>query len=183
MASLIQDPSGRSPYWICVCSASFAGGRPKRIWRTTKIRIKPLEGAMKADGSPVTARDLRLEAQQVAEAIERSIRLERQGEVTEANLRRILSETLERVEGRPLAHPSVADWLEQWIETRKGAISERTRLMYVRVKNAFLRSLGRRRDSKLGSIGLKDFLLFRNQLLAEGRTPLTVNPGFRRKKC
>ena len=113
MASLIQDPSRRSPYWICVCSAS-TDGRLKRIWRTTKIRVKPLAGDLKPDGSPVTARDLRLEAEQVCQAIERSIQLERQGEVTEANLRRILSETLERVEGRPLGHPSITEWLDQW---------------------------------------------------------------------
>jgi integrase len=174
MASLIQDPSGRSPYWICVCSVS-RDGRPKRIWRTTKIRVRPLGGELKADGKPVTGRDLRLKAEQVCQAIERSIRLERQGEVTETNLRRILSETLERVEGRSLAHPSVAEWLEQWIETRRGAISEGTRLKYVQVKDAFLHSLGRRRDAKLGSVGLKDFLQFRNQLLAEGRTPQTVD--------
>ena len=74
-----------------------------------------------------------------------------------------------------LSHPSVAEWLDQWIETRKGAISERTRLKYVQVKNTFLKSLGRRRNAKLGSIGLKDFLEFRNELLAEGRTPQTVD--------
>src|SRR5258706_16472734 len=106
MASLIQDPSGRAPYWICVCSTS-ANGRPKRVWRTTKIRVRPLDGAVKPDGSPITARDPRLKAEQVCQAIEQSVELERQAEVTEANLRRILSETLERVEGRPLAHPSV----------------------------------------------------------------------------
>jgi hypothetical protein len=81
--------------------------------------VKPLAGDLKPDGSRVTARDLRLKAEQVCQAIERSIQLERQGEVTEANLRRILSETLERVEGRRLTHPSVAEWLEQWIETRE----------------------------------------------------------------
>ena len=101
MASLIQDPSGRSPYWICVCSSS-TGGLLKRIWRTTKIRVKPLAGDLKPDGSRVTTRDLRLKAEQVCQAIERSIQLERQGEITEANLRRILSETPERVEGRRL---------------------------------------------------------------------------------
>jgi hypothetical protein len=174
MASLIQDPSGRSPYWICVCSSS-TGGLLKRIWRTTKIRVKPLAGDLKPDGGRVTARDLRLKAEQVCQAIERSIQLERQGEVTEANLRRILSETLERVEGRRLIQPSVEEWLEQWIETRRGAISERTMLKYVQVKDAFLRSLGGRRHAKLGSLGVKDFLEFRNQLLAEGRTPQTVD--------
>jgi integrase len=103
------------------------------------------------------------------------VRLERQGAVTEANLRRILSATLERTEGRPLAHPTVAAWLEQWIETRAGAIAEGTKFKYVQVTDAFLRSLGRRRDAKLESIGLKDFLDFRNQLLEEGRTPRTAD--------
>jgi hypothetical protein len=75
--------SGRSRYWIGVCSSS-TGGLLKRIWRTTKIRVKPLAGDLKPDGSRVTARDLRLKAEQVCQAIERSIQLERQGEVTEA---------------------------------------------------------------------------------------------------
>jgi integrase len=173
MASLIQDPSGRSPYWICVCSIS--PGRPKRIWRTTKIRVKPLEGDVNSDGSPRTARDLRTNAEQVCQAIERSIRLEHQGEITESNLRRILSQTLERVEGRKLVQPTVSEWLEQWIDTRAGAITDRTKLKYVQVKDAFLQSLGLRRNVKLESIGLKDLLEFRNKLLAEGRTPQTAD--------
>jgi integrase len=174
MASLIQDPSGRSPYWICVCSAQ-TNGRPKRIWRTTKVRIKPLKGDKKPDGTPVTARDLRARAEEVCRAIEHDIRIEQQQEVTESNLRRILSDTLERVEGRRLAHPSVREWLEQWIGTRSGAISPRTKLKYEQVKDAFLESLGRRQEAKLESIGLNDFLEFRNQLLADGRTPQTVD--------
>jgi hypothetical protein len=174
MPSLIEDPQGRSPYWICICSVS-EGGKTKRIWKTTKVRIKPLEGDKHPDGTRVTQRDLKEKAEQVGQAIEDAIRLERQGEITEANLRRILSATLERVEGRRLAHPSVAAWLEQWIETRAGAISEGTRLKYVQVADAFLRSLGRRRDAKLESIGLKDFLDFRNHLLAEGRAPQTAD--------
>jgi integrase len=174
MASLIEDPQGRSPYWICVCSVS-EGGKPKRIWKTTKVRIKPLEGDKRPDGSKVTQRDLKEKAGQVCRAIEDAIRLEREGSVTEANLRRILSDTLQRTEGRPLAHPSVATWLEQWIETRAGAIGEGTRLKYVQVTDAFLRSLGRRRDAKLESVGLKDFLEFRKQLLLEGRSPQTAD--------
>src|SRR5260221_2811539 len=173
MASLIQDPSGRSPYWICVCSAQTAG-RAKRIWRTTKVRIKPLKGDKKPDGSPVTARDLRAKAEEVCRAIEQDIRIEQQQEVTERNLRRILSETLQRVEGRPLAHPSVREWLEQRIETRTGAISNQTKLKYEQVKNAFVKSLGYRKKAKLESMRLQDFLDFRNSLLEGGRAPHTV---------
>jgi integrase len=179
VASLIQDSSGRSPYWICVCSTTIEG-RTKRLWRTTKVRIRPLKAGLKKtdlrpDGSPMTARDLRARAEEVCRAIERDIQIEQQGAVTEANLRRILSETLQRVEGRALAHPSVREWLEQWINTRKGAIAERTRLKYVQVKDDFLKSLGRRSEVKLESIGLADFVQFRDQLLEEGRSPQTVN--------
>src|ERR1700736_2063774 len=122
MASLIQDPGGRSPYWICVCS-TFKDGRTKRIWRTTKVLVRPIKGDMKADGSPVTARDLRAKAEEVCRSIEQKNRIEQQGAVTEHNLRRILNETLERVEGRKLAHPTVSEWLDQWIETRAGVVS------------------------------------------------------------
>jgi hypothetical protein len=184
MASLIKDPSGRSTYWIAVCSVSIEG-RAKRIWRTTKVPIEPGSVAklpngrvvkdLKPDGTPVIKRDLKKEAQRVAQQIERAIRLEHRGEITEANLRRILSETLERAEGHPLAHPTVAEWLEQWIESRAGTIAERTKLKYLQVKDDFLKFLGRRRNSKLESIGFKDFLDFRKQFLEEGRAPQTAD--------
>jgi integrase len=174
MATLIEDPQGRSPYWICVCSVA-EGGKPKRVWRTTKIRVKPVEGDKHPDGKKVTQRDLKERAEHVCRGIEDAMRLERDGDVTEANLRRILSETLKRATGRTLEDPTVASWLEQWIETKAGAIGERTKLKYVQVKDAFLRSLGRRREAKLESIGLKDFLDFRNHLLAEGRSPQTAD--------
>jgi integrase len=130
---------------------------------------------LKPDGSPVTKRYLREEADRVAHQIDRAIKLEHRAQVTEGNLRRILSETLERAEGHPLAHPSVADWLDQWIDSRSGAIVGRTKLKYLQVKKDFLEFLGRRRTQKLESIGFKDFLEFRKKLVAEGRAPQTAD--------
>src|ERR1700730_16487558 len=111
MATLIEDPQGRSPYWICVCSASEEG-KTKRIWRTTKVRVRPLQGDKHPNGTRVTQRDLKEKAAHVCRAIEDAIRLERQGDVTEANLRKILSATLERAEGRHLAQPTLTAWTE-----------------------------------------------------------------------
>ena len=177
MASLIRDP--RSPYWVCVVSAG-RDGQAKRIWRTTKVRVKPLEGDKNPDGTRVTARELRAKAEAAAGAIEAAIRLEQQGEITEANLRRILSQALERVEGRRLEQPTIAEWLEQWIQTRKGAVGERTLQKYRQVTQDFLASLGRRAKLKLESIGITDVLKFRDELLAEGRTPQTVDQSVRK---
>ena len=184
MPSVIKDPNGRSPYWIAVCSVTIEG-KTKRIWRTTKVPINPTPAVtlpdgtvvkdLKPDGSPVTKRYLREEADRVAHQIDRAIKLEHRAQVTEGNLRRILSETLERAEGHPLAHPSVADWLDQWIDSRSGAIVGRTKLKYLQVKKDFLEFLGRRRTQKLESIGFKDFLEFRKKLVAEGRAPQTAD--------
>ena len=80
MASLIEDPQGRSPYWICVCSVSD-DRKIKRMWKTTKVRIKPLEGDKHPDGAKVTQRDLKERAEHVCRGIENSLRLERQGNV------------------------------------------------------------------------------------------------------
>ena len=186
---MIKDPGGRSPYWIAVCSVTVEG-KTKRIWRTTKVPILPspvvtlpdgkVVKDLQADGTPTTKRHLREEAHRVAQQIERAIRLEHRAEVTEGNLRRILSETLERTEGHPLAHPSVADWLNQWIDSRSGAIAKPTKLKYLQVRSDFLKFLGSRSNQKLEAIGFKDFLEFRKQLVAEGRTPQTADRTVRK---
>jgi integrase len=142
--------------------------------------VKPLEGDKNPDGTRVTARELRAKAEAAAGAIEAAIRLEQQGEITEANLRRILSQALERVEGRRLEQPTIAEWLEQWIQTRKGAVVERTLQQYRQVQKDFLASLGKRQKLKLESIGINDLLKFRDELLAEGRTPQTVDHSVRK---
>jgi integrase len=170
MASLIKDPQGRSPYWIAVIS-TIKNGRPKRVWRSTKVRHTPLKGDKRLDGKPVTKRDLKLEALDVARAYEQDIRIQDQGEVTARNLRRLLGE----IEGEPMACISVRQALEDWIDSLKGSIALSTTARYMGIKNAFLEWLGPRAEANLASLGPKDFLEYRNQLLAGGRTPETAD--------
>ena len=68
MATIIKDPQGRSPYWIAVIS-TIQNGRPKRVWRSTKIRHTPLGGDKRSDGKPVTKKDLELQAEDIARGI------------------------------------------------------------------------------------------------------------------
>src|SRR5215469_492044 len=58
MPSLRQDSRGRSPFWIC-CYTAATG---QRLQKSTKIRIRPLKGEERKDGSPKTAADKRTEA-------------------------------------------------------------------------------------------------------------------------
>jgi integrase len=171
MATIIKDPQARSPYWIAVIS-TIRDGRPKRVWKTTKVRHTPLKGAKWPDtGKPVTKRDLASKAQEIARGIELDIRKEDQGEVTARNLRRILGE----IEGQPVVYTSVKQALEDWLNSLKGSIAPATNSKYTGIKNAFLEWLGRRALSSITTVTAKDFLEYRNHLLSEGRTPKTAD--------
>jgi 2-succinyl-5-enolpyruvyl-6-hydroxy-3-cyclohexene-1-carboxylate synthase len=121
MATIIKDPGNRSPYWIAVIS-TIQNGRPKRVWRSTKIRHTPLEGDKRPDGKPVTRKDLELKAQDIARGYEQDIRIQDQAEVTARNLRRLLGE----IEGQPMVYTSVRQALEDWISSLKGSLIART---------------------------------------------------------
>ena len=114
---------------------SRPGWVTRRVWRTTKVPIRPLAGRdEKPDGSLPTRGELRTRAEEVARGIERALRAQVSGTATEANLKRIVSEVLPRTEG-----------------------------------------LGARENNRLDSIVTSDFIRFRDQLLAGGRSPRTVN--------
>ncbi len=170
MATIIKDPQGRSPYWIAVIS-TIQNGRTKRVWRSTKIRHTPLEGDKRPDGKPVTRKDLESQAEDIARGIEHDIRIQDQREVTARNLRRLLGE----IEGQPMVYTSVRQALEEWINSLKGSIAPATTTKYAGIKNAFLEWLGPRAEANLSSLGPKDFLEYRNQLLEGGRTPKTAD--------
>ena len=119
MPSLIEDPQKRSPYWIAVFSVSEAGSL-RRIWRTTKIPIVPVQGRdVHPNGKLKTKAELYREAQEVAQAIEKAERSRRDGSATETMLRRLLSGVLERVEGRSITTHTIESWLNEWIAARE----------------------------------------------------------------
>jgi integrase len=82
---------------------------------------------------------------------------------------------LGEIEGRPLVYTSVRQTLEDWINSLKGSIAPTTTAKYTGIKNAFLEWLGPRAEANLTSLGPKDFLEYRNQLLSGGRTPKTAD--------
>jgi integrase len=107
----------------------------------------------------------------MARALEQDIRAKNQGEVEARNLRRLLGE----IEGQPMVYTSVKQTLEDWISSLKGSIAPATTTKYTGIKNAFLEWLGPRAEANLSSLGPKDFLEYRNQLLNGGRTPKTAD--------
>lgn len=132
MASVIQ-PTKQARYWIAVCTVNS-----KRIWKTTKVPIEPLTGRdEKPDGSLPTRKELREKAENVARGIERALKAEQEGTATEANLRAILSDILQRTEGKSLTNHSIKGLLDEWLAGRRSVVTHGTLVKYGQIKKDF----------------------------------------------
>ena len=152
MSSLHRDPRGKSPYWYC--AYRLADGT--RAFRSTK-------------------KTGRKEAERVCrefEALEDAIG---RGSPTEAQMRKVMTDAIARVTGKKFYDPSTEEWLNDWINRQKGAISDSSRDRYSQVVRDFCACLGTRARMRLSSLTAEDIAKFRDQLRDEGRSAQTVN--------
>jgi len=151
MGSLVKDSRGRSKFWY----ACYRSGS-QRIKKSTKTRNKD-------------------EAKEILYALEHGEKLAAKGALTEDRLRELLSETMERVTGRKAFDPTVAQWLNQWLENQAETVQVGTLSKYKNAVNLFLKYLGSRSTLRLELISAQDITEFRDWLLKAGRAPSTVN--------
>ena len=152
MASLTKDSEGRSPYWICCYTA--ADGR--RLKQSTK-------------------KENRKEALEVCLALERAESMARNGTLTEARTRELLSEVLQRTSGESVAHFTAEQWLRQWLDGKHEAKAEGTGTRYEQICREFIESLGGRAKLNITAIGPQDIQAFRRKRMSKGLAPSTVN--------
>jgi integrase len=152
MASVVKDPRGRSPYWI----ACYTDSTGRRLKKSTKLTNKK-------------------NALEVALALEHGEEQARQGVFTEARLRDLLEQTLERVVGVPVQHYTIETWLHWWHE-RKSKARPASAERYGQVVRDFIESLGARAKLPLEHIDAdKDVLAFRNAEIKRGVSNKTAN--------
>jgi integrase len=171
MPSLRKDARGRSPFWIC-CYTTAMG---QRLQKSTKIRIKPLKGEKRKDGSLKTIADKRTEALEACLAFERAENDAKNGTLTEQQAKKILGEILERTTGEPLRNYRVVDWFAHWLELKAQVRAGKTMDRYRQVVRDFLASLGGRANLGLSHITPKDILTYRNAITKTGKTARTAN--------
>jgi integrase len=169
--SLRQDARARSPYWIC-CYTSATG---QRLQRSTKIRIRPLKGEKRNDGSPKTVGDKKGEAWEACLGIERAESHAKNGTLTEQQAKKIIGEILERTTGEQLHNYKVNDWLSHWLDIKGQVRSGKTMDRYRQVIRDFTASIGNRANFALSHITPKDILAYRNAIIAAKKTPRTAN--------
>src|SRR5947207_1123974 len=142
MASVVKDPRGRSPYWI----ACYTDSTGRRLKKSTKLTNKK-------------------DALEVALALEHGEEQARKGAFTEARLRDLLEQTLERVIGVPVQHHTVRTWFDEWCEEKAKSRTPATAERYRQVARDFVLSLGPRAQLPLEHITAKDIRSYRDGIL------------------
>jgi integrase len=152
MASVVKDSRGRSPYWIA-CYTDATGQRRKK---STKLKNKK-------------------KALEVALSLEHGEHLARSGAFTEARLRDLLEQTLERVIGGKVQHYNARTWFQEWCEEKSESRALTTAERYRQVTRDFLVSLGPRADLPLEHITSQDIRAYRKGELGQGKSNNTTN--------
>ena len=156
MAYLVRDARSRSPFWYGVYLVVSPGGQRLWIRKSTKKRK-------------------RSEAKEILDAWQKTADHAAAGNLDQARIREIVLETVERVTGKRTDSPTVAEWLERWIRTEKGAVAPRTMMRYEQIVRDFLSSIGARAQAPLEALSTDAILEFKERWLSGGRSPRTVN--------
>jgi integrase len=162
MASIVKRKKSR--FWIA-CYTNREGRQLKRSTKTTDKR----------------------QALQIALELERVERQANAGAMTTIQLRKVLSDVSERINGETLIAPSVEDYLADWLK----GVSARTRAAtierYGKTIRLFQESLGEKAKKPVTALTPHDVEMFLNQRLKDGFAPQTaiidlktLNTAFRR---
>jgi integrase len=157
MACVIRDQTKRngklrSKFWY----ACFTDALGRRLKKSTGLtaKSKALEMARTWEKASAEARQLRL---------------------TEARAREVISELMQSVGGESLTVFTVEAWLEHFVKGKRKSRSEKTAERHEHTKREFMEFLGPRARQNIAAITSKDIAEFREQRIALGLAPATVN--------
>lgn len=152
MASIHKDPRGKSPFWYC----AYTLPNGKRVFRSTKMKSHD-------------------EAMEFCRTMARASSIGKNGNLTEAKARELISEIVEISLGEPLKFYTIEEWLRDWLEGKKTARSNSTYLKYRHTVDSFIASLGPKAKRNLNQVTPRDVHRFRDAELAAGKHPTTCN--------
>ena len=165
MASIVRRIKSR--FWTA-CYTNRDGRQLKRSTKTTDKR----------------------QALQIAMELERVERQANAGAITTIQLRKVLNDVSERINGDSLIAPSVEDYLDDWLKGIAARNRAATIERYGKTKRLFLESLGDKAQKPVTSLTPKDIETFLNQRLKTGVAPQTaiidlktINTAFRRAEA
>jgi integrase len=152
LASIHKDPRGKSPYWYC----AYTLPNGKRVFRSTKLK------------------DFN-KAQEFCQGLARATRIGKNGNLTEARARALISEIVENTLGEPLKFYTAEEWLRDWLEGKRTAKSDATYQKYRHTIECFIESLGPKAKRNLSQVTPREVQRFRDAELEAGKHPSTCN--------
>jgi integrase len=152
MASIHKDPRGKSPFWYC----AYRLPNGKRTFRSTKLTDRKA-------------------AEEFCHRLEYASHQSKEGRLTEARARELISEIVEQATGEPLRNYTAEEWLREWLQGKKATKAEATSLKYTNAVNCFLASLGKRAKLNVNQIALRDLYRFQQGEIDAGKHSSTCN--------
>jgi integrase len=149
MASIVRRTKSR--FWTA-CYTNRDGRQLKRSTKTTDKR----------------------QALQIALELERVERQANAGAITTIQLRKVLSDVSERINGDSLIAPSVEDYLNDWLKGIAARNRAATIERYGKTARLFLESVGDKATKPVTGITPKDVETFLNRRLKSGVAPKTA---------
>jgi integrase len=156
VAYLTKDARGRSPYWLANYCTVEADGVRRWVRKSTKKTKKAA-------------------AQEVLDGLQKTADQAAAGVLTDARVRKIVYEIVERTTGKKVNAPTTRQWLDQWIRLEKGAVAPGTLNRYQQVARNLTDDLGSKADAPLERLTTDDFLKFKENRLKAGLSPRGVN--------
>jgi integrase len=150
MASITKRE--KSKFWIA-CYTDRDGRQLKRSTKTTDRRT----------------------ALQIALELERVERQAMSGAITTVQLRKVLNDVSEKINGDTLIAPSTEDYLNDWLKTLAVRNKAGTIERYDNTVRLFLESLGERAKRPVSGVMPKDVEAFVTERMKAGMAPQTVN--------
>lgn len=94
--------------------------------------------------------------------------------ITEAQVRRVLSQIHEKIHGRPLASATLADYRTQWLARKQGETASKTHTTYKGAVDSFVDHMGTRATDPIHFVQPADIAAWRDSEVAD-RSPRTAN--------
>lgn len=163
MASLRNHSKSR--FWI----ACFRDALGHVCNRSTKVLIAP-PGESPKERADAASKNRKL-AQAVADNFEEAAR----GNMTESQVRKVLADLSDRVNGRRIEFAVTETFLTSWLQRATATKSSTTLARYRGTIDSFLKSLGNKKQAALGDITAADVQEFTDGRLKQGRSPSTVS--------
>jgi integrase len=152
MPYVVKHAGGHSPFWYAV----FRDESGRRRKRSTKLTSKS-------------------KALEMAHGLQRAARGARQGALTEARTRDLLSEILQSVNGEGLRAFTVAQWLNLFVTQKQKSKADKTAKRHEQMTREFIEFLGPRANLNIAAITTKDISDFRDRRHSGGLAPSTIN--------